>query len=149
MSEDRSEARTGANAGDERSREEQVNMSEDRSAAKAGQLLSVVAVTYSPGESLANFLDSLGTATAEPVEVVLADNGSTDGAPELAIERPNVRLLSTGSNVGYGRAANAGVSATSSEWVVVSNPDVVWRPGSLDELLKVAHRWPRAAASGR
>jgi N-acetylglucosaminyl-diphospho-decaprenol L-rhamnosyltransferase len=111
-------------------------------------MISVVAVTYSPGQSLAGFLDSLTTATAEPVEVVLADNGSTDGVPEQAAERADVRLLRTGANLGYGRAANLGVAQTHAEWVVVSNPDVVWAPGALDELLKAAERWPRAGAIG-
>jgi len=110
--------------------------------------LSVVAVTYSPGRSLAEFLDSLATAASGPVEVVLADNGSTDGAPESAAGRPGVRLLPTGGNLGYGRAANLGVAATDTDWVVVCNPDVVWAPGALDELRKVAERWPRAGAVG-
>jgi len=110
--------------------------------------LAVVAVTYSPGPALAAFLDSLPSATAEPVQVVLADNGSTDGAPEAAAERAEVRLLPTGGNLGYGRAANLGVAATTGDWVLVSNPDVVFTPGALDELIKVAHRWPRAGAVG-
>jgi len=110
--------------------------------------VSVVAVTYSPGPALSQFLDSLTAASSEPVPVLLADNGSTDGAPERAAERPGVRLLATGGNLGYGRAANLGVAATDTEWVVVSNPDVVWQPGALDELLKVAARWPRAGAVG-
>lgn len=110
--------------------------------------VSVVVVTYSPGPALARFLDSLAGASSEPVEVVLADNGSTDGAPEQAAERPGVRVLTTGGNLGYGRAANLGVSATTTDWVVVSNPDVVWQPGALDELLEVAARWPRAGAVG-
>jgi N-acetylglucosaminyl-diphospho-decaprenol L-rhamnosyltransferase len=110
--------------------------------------ISVVAVTYSPGQALAAFLDSLAAASSRPVEVVLADNGSTDGAPQQAAERPGVRVLDTGGNLGYGRAANLGVAATGTDWVVVSNPDVVWRPGALDELLAVADRWPRAGAVG-
>ncbi len=110
--------------------------------------VSVVAVTYSPGSSLDDFLDSLAGATDAPVEVVLADNGSTDGSPERAAERPHVRLLVTGGNVGYGRAANQGVAQAGGEWVVVANPDVVWQPGSLDELLATAARWPRAGAIG-
>ncbi|MBV9821878.1 MAG: glycosyltransferase family 2 protein [Actinobacteria bacterium] len=110
--------------------------------------VAVVAVTYSPGSSLTAFLDSLAGATSRPVEVLLADNGSLDGAPQAAAERPGVRLLSTGSNVGYGRAANAGVAATDADWVVVANPDVVWEPGSLDALLDAAERWPRAGALG-
>ncbi|MFL6163864.1 MAG: glycosyltransferase family 2 protein [Jatrophihabitantaceae bacterium] len=110
--------------------------------------VAVVAVTYSPGPALARFLDSLAAASSEPVEVVLADNGSTDGAPQQAADRPGVRVLPTGGNLGYGRAANLGVAATHTDWVVVSNPDVVWQPGALDELLAVAARWPRAGAIG-
>jgi N-acetylglucosaminyl-diphospho-decaprenol L-rhamnosyltransferase len=107
----------------------------------------VVVVTYSPGPSLAEFLGSLRTATTAAYDVVLADNGSVDGAPEAAAG-PGVTLLRTGGNLGYGRAANAGAAGATEDWLVVANPDVVWTPGSLDTLLDAATRWPRAAAFG-
>jgi N-acetylglucosaminyl-diphospho-decaprenol L-rhamnosyltransferase len=111
--------------------------------------VSVVVVTYSPGDTLAEFLRSLDKASSAAVPVVLADNGSTDGAPEAAAaERPDVRLLRTGRNLGFGAAANLGVATTDTDWVVVANPDLVWEPGSLDELLAAAERWPRAGALG-
>ncbi|MGY5885417.1 glycosyltransferase family 2 protein [Modestobacter lacusdianchii] len=111
--------------------------------------LRVVAVTYSPGESLTEFLDSLATATGRPLDVVLADNGSTDGTPERAAqERPTVRLLRTGGNVGYGAAANAGLADLTAGYALVANPDVRFEPGSVDELLVAAARWPRAATLG-
>jgi N-acetylglucosaminyl-diphospho-decaprenol L-rhamnosyltransferase len=115
-----------------------------------GDELAVVTVTYSPGETLAGFLDSLTKATTRPVRVVLADNGSTDGAPERAAERDGVRLLPTGGNLGYGTAANRGVAALPNEvgWVVVANPDVEWAAGSLDALLAATERWPEGAAFG-
>src|SRR5581483_7484909 len=47
-----------------------------------GQELAVVTVTYSPGDTLETFLDSVVKATSRPLRVLLADNGSTDGAPE-------------------------------------------------------------------
>jgi N-acetylglucosaminyl-diphospho-decaprenol L-rhamnosyltransferase len=49
--------------------------------------LTVVTVTYSPGSHLDRFLSSLTVATDRPVTAVLADNGSTDGTPEEAVER--------------------------------------------------------------
>jgi N-acetylglucosaminyl-diphospho-decaprenol L-rhamnosyltransferase len=110
--------------------------------------LRVVAVTFSPGDSLDAFLDSLRTATRRPLDVVLADNGSTDGAPERAAAAPDVRLLRTGGNVGYGAAVNAALADLSEGWAVVANPDVRFEPGSVDELLAVAARWPRAATVG-
>jgi len=105
-------------------------------------VVAAVAVTYSPGESLTAFLDSLAAATGRPLKVVLADNGSTDGSVQAAAHRPSVRLVETGGNLGYGRAANLGVHETTAEFVVVANPDVVWEPGSLDRLLEAAERWP-------
>jgi N-acetylglucosaminyl-diphospho-decaprenol L-rhamnosyltransferase len=117
---------------------------------KYGDELAVVAVTYSPGETLEPFLDTLAKATTRPVRVVLADNGSTDGAPERAAERENVTLVRTGGNLGYGAGANRGVAALGAEygWVVVANPDLEWGAGALDTLLEAARRWPRGGAFG-
>jgi N-acetylglucosaminyl-diphospho-decaprenol L-rhamnosyltransferase len=115
-----------------------------------GQELAIVTVTYSPGDTLETFLDSVVKATSQPLRVLLVDNGSTDGAPERAIHRDGVQLLRVGENVGYGSAANRGVVEWGAEvgWVVVANPDIEWHPGSLDELLTAAQRWPRAGALG-
>jgi len=111
--------------------------------------LRVVAVTYSPGEALDGFLESLRRATTRPLDVVLADNGSVDGAPErVAASADDVRLLQVGGNVGYGPAANAGLADVATGWAVVANPDVRFEDGSVDELLAAAARWPRAATLG-
>ena len=107
----------------------------------------MVTVTYSPGPHLDRFLASLAHATERPVTVVMADNGSTDGAPEEALERyPNARLLRTGANLGYGTAVNRAVAeylATATTAVTPSSsswptPTWQWGPGSID-----------AAAGGR
>ncbi|MFI5606342.1 glycosyltransferase family 2 protein [Amycolatopsis sp. NPDC051903] len=115
-----------------------------------GDNLAVVTVTYFAGETLEKFLDTLDKATDRDVRVVVADNASTDGAPEKAAGRENVQLVSIGENVGYGTAANRGVAALDDSygWVVVVNPDLEWEPGSLDALLEVAKRWPRGGAFG-
>lgn len=115
-----------------------------------GDELAIVTVTYSPGDTLEAFLDSLKAATARPTRVVLADNGSVDGAPERAAERDGVELLRIGENVGYGTAANRAVAGLGPEvgWVVVANPDLVWGEGAIDTLLEAAGRWPRAGALG-
>jgi N-acetylglucosaminyl-diphospho-decaprenol L-rhamnosyltransferase len=113
--------------------------------------LTVVTVTYSPGPHLDRFLATLSLATERPVTVIMADNGSTDGAPEEAVQRyPNARLLRTGGNLGYGTAVNRAVAEITpeSEFVVVANPDVQWGPHSIDTLLEAAERWPRAGSLG-
>jgi N-acetylglucosaminyl-diphospho-decaprenol L-rhamnosyltransferase len=117
--------------------------------------LIVVTVTYSPGPHLGRFLSTLSHATERPVTVIMADNGSTDGSPEEALERfPNTRLLRTGGNVGYGTAVNRAVaeirndSREDLDLFVVANPDVQWGPRSIDAMLEAADRWPKAASFG-
>ena len=113
--------------------------------------LTVVTVTYSPGSHLDRFLSSLTVATDRPLTVVIADNGSTDGAPEAAVERyPGTRLLRTGANLGYGTAVNRAVATVppDQEFILIANPDVTWGPGSIDALTDAIDRWPGAATLG-
>ncbi|WP_067720267.1 glycosyltransferase family 2 protein [Nocardia yamanashiensis] len=113
--------------------------------------LAVVTVTYSPGEHLEHFISTLATATSEKPQVILADNGSTDGSPELAAEaNEHVRLLRTGGNIGYGGAINRAVAEIDPdiEFIVISNPDIRWGTDAIDKLLEAARRWPRAGALG-
>lgn len=119
--------------------------------------LGVVTVTYSPGDYLRRFLGSLEAATQRETLTVLADNGSTDGAPQKAAEDPAVQFLRTGGNIGYGAGMNVGErylrklrdsGEVDPEFLLLSNPDVEFSPGSIDELLACARRHPEAAAWG-
>ncbi len=112
--------------------------------------VGLVTVSFSPGDTLAALLDSVARASAAPVPVVIADNGSTDGSVEAAAERPGVTLVRTGGNLGYGRAANIGVAALDPAvpWVLIVNPDVQLGDGAIDALLAVADRSPDAGAIG-
>jgi len=109
----------------------------------------VVVVTYNPGETLDSFMTSLATASASlTVEVVMVDNGSTDGTPQAMATTGRARLIETGANLGYGAAANIGARDADAEWLIICNPDIEWHPGALDALLTASERWPAAAAFG-
>ncbi|MEU4415491.1 MULTISPECIES: glycosyltransferase family 2 protein [Nocardia] len=113
--------------------------------------MAVVTVTYSPGEHLEHFITTLADATTEKPQVILADNGSTDGVPELVAEaNSHVTLLHTGGNIGYGGAINRAVAEIdpSIEFVILANPDIRWGVDSIDKMLEAAKRWPRAGAFG-
>lgn len=113
--------------------------------------IAVITVTYSPGEFLSSFLDSVEGATEAPTLTILADNGSTDGVPEkAAAERANVELWPTGGNVGYGSAINFAVrklakmrlaGTINPDFFVFANPDVVFDAGSIDDMVECAQRW--------
>ncbi|GAA1481823.1 glycosyltransferase family 2 protein [Gordonia sinesedis] len=113
--------------------------------------LAVVTVTYWSGDHLTTFLTTLDQASSTTPRVVIADNGSGDGAPEAAArDHDNVTLVHTGGNIGYGGAVNRAVAELDPdiEFVVVANPDVQWTPGAIDELVAAADRWPRAGSLG-
>lgn len=120
--------------------------------------IAIVTVTYSPGKHLSAFLDSVPRATNQPTIVVMADNGSVDGAPEKAAkEYQNAEFLPTGGNIGYGSAINFAARALAerrangeidSEFFVISNPDVVFDEGAIDVLIDCARRHPKAGAVG-
>lgn len=120
--------------------------------------IGIVTVTYSPGEYLTRFLDSVPGATDRGAVVVMADNGSTDGAPEAAEAKYSfAELLHTGGNIGYGAGMDRGIDTLRArraageiddEFVVIVNPDVVFHPGAVDELIAAAERHPRAGAVG-
>jgi N-acetylglucosaminyl-diphospho-decaprenol L-rhamnosyltransferase len=109
----------------------------------------IVVVTYNPGETLDSFLASLECATTSlAVEVVMVDNGSSDGAPQAVAKAGRARLIETGRNLGYGAAANIGARDSDAPWLVICNPDLEWHPGALDALVTAVDRWPAAGAFG-
>jgi N-acetylglucosaminyl-diphospho-decaprenol L-rhamnosyltransferase len=113
--------------------------------------VAVVTITFSPGDTLESFVSSLETEGFPPARIVVVDNGSTDGAPELAAAtHSHVELVRSGGNVGYGRAANIGVATLdpSVEWVLVCNPDTQVTAGAVTTLLKAAAAHPEAGVLG-
>ncbi len=108
----------------------------------------VVCVTYHPGPELTEFIGSLAAATTAEVELVLVENGADDSDARAAAAPVGGTVLTTGENLGYGRAANLGAQGATQPWLVVANPDVVWHPGSLDRLIEAAERHPGAGAVG-
>ncbi|HEX6388172.1 MAG TPA: glycosyltransferase family 2 protein [Solirubrobacteraceae bacterium] len=102
--------------------------------------VAVVVVSWNTRELLARCLDSLhGLA-----EVIVVDNGSTDGSADVVPEW--ARLVRLEENLGYGPAVNRGVAETDAAFVAAANSDLVFAPGAIDALLAAAARHPNAGA---
>ena len=85
---------------------------------------AVVVPNWNGRRWLPGLLDSLDAQTRPPDEVIVVDNGSTDGSLELLAER-DVRAIALGTNTGFAAAANRGIAATTCEAVALVNTDVV------------------------
>ena len=121
----------------------------EKAAPRRDPEIRVVVVTFRSGEVIGSFLDSLAKATTRPYEVVMVDNSPVmDAGTRAAADRPEVRLLRPGRNLGYGSAANRGAAGSSAPWLVIANADISFSPGALDELIAAAERWPNGGAFG-
>ncbi len=106
--------------------------------------VSAVVVSYNTRELLRDCLDAL----SDGYETVVVDSGSTDGSAELVRAHfPNVRLISL-ANVGFGSAANAGIRATDSPYVLLLNADARPLESSVERLVECAENDPRVALVG-
>lgn len=109
----------------------------------------VVTVAFNPGEELDRFLDTLhGASTRHAVSAVVVDNGSEHDVVGAAASRHGAVVMGDGANRGYGAGANLGAKDLTEDWLVVANPDIVWRPGSLDALIAAAGARPDAGCLG-
>lgn len=102
--------------------------------------VSITIVTYQCKDLVLRCLDSLAEGDQHSrVEVVVVDNGSTDGVAEAVKERfPSLRLIETGRNDGFGRSHNLAASQAKGRYLLVLNPDTVVQPGAIDALVGFA-----------
>jgi N-acetylglucosaminyl-diphospho-decaprenol L-rhamnosyltransferase len=90
------------------------------------KLVSVVIVNYFSEELAARCIRSIleaEPATVRNMEFTIVDNGSKEDWGPLLEGLPNVSLIDCGANTGFASAANRGIRAARSEYVLLINPD--------------------------
>jgi hypothetical protein len=112
--------------------------------------LSICMVSLNCWTVLKDCLESLrDSQPALSYEVIIVDNGSTDGTPARIKECfPEVRLIENGYNAGFTRATNQGIEHSAGRFILWLNTDTILRPGSLDHLYHFMERTPEAGIVG-
>jgi hypothetical protein len=109
--------------------------------------LAIVIVAFDEADELRPVLDELARQRREGDEVVVVHNSGGRPAAsartvELASEHPVVdRVIETGANLGFPRAANVGVAETTRETVLFLNPDAIPEQGCLNALREPPPDW--------
>jgi len=110
-------------------------------------LVSIVIPHWKGREILFRCLDSLDLLRYEPAEVLLIDNGSTDGSMDgVHAAFPKVTVLKAEKNLGYAGGCNIGLDHARGEFALLLNDDAVVTEGLLDALVRAAQADPAIAA---
>jgi GT2 family glycosyltransferase len=111
--------------------------------------LSIIIVSFNARADLERCLASLHAAPpAASHEIVVVDNGSTDGSAEAARQRARVTVLDTGANLGFARANNIGIRASTGTNILLLNSDTIVPAGAIDRLLAELDRDDTVAVVG-
>jgi len=100
--------------------------------------LSIIIVNWNTRELVQACLSSIsGNLASVPHEVIVVDNASRDGSPEMiATEFPHVRLVANAENVGFAVANNQAMKAARGRWFMLLNSDTELVDDSVARLLE-------------
>jgi len=112
--------------------------------------LSILIVNWNTRQLLARCLESIRRSQEGlSLEILVVDNGSSDGSPGLIrSDFPEVRLLENAENLGFARANNQAIRASSAPYVLLLNSDTCVQPGALGGMLHFMERNPKVAILG-
>jgi len=109
--------------------------------------VTVVVPAWNGERWLPGLFASLAAQIEQAAEVIVVDNGSTDGTIAwLAREAPEARVLAQGRNTGFAVAANRGLLAARTEFVALLNTDIVLAPDWIEVMAGRLAAEPRCAS---
>jgi GT2 family glycosyltransferase/2-polyprenyl-3-methyl-5-hydroxy-6-metoxy-1,4-benzoquinol methylase len=107
----------------------------------SSQSISVIVVNWNRRELLRACLRSLMKQTKAQFQLIVVDNGSTDGSAEMvSSEFPNSELIRNSENLGFCHANNQGIRVARGECIALLNNDAEADPEFLSELVNVIDR---------
>ncbi len=107
-------------------------------------LISVIIPNYNGVHLLPDSLSSLDRQTFRSFEVIVVDNGSSDGSLDFLKKLSNVRTLAMGRNLGFAAGCNAGIREARGEFIALLNSDASAEQDWLARLVAAAQAHPEA-----
>ena len=104
--------------------------------------ISVIIPSYNRRHTLERALQSVSDQTSPVDEVILVDDGSTDGSSEMVRQLfPQVTVL-TQPNLGVSAARNRGIAAAQLKWIALLDSDDSWLPQKIEQIRKARKLQP-------
>ena len=106
-------------------------------------MISVVIPLFNKESYISDTLQSVLAQTFSNLEVIVVDDGSTDGSATMvrAINDPRVQLLEI-ENSGVSMARNTGITAAKYNWIAFLDADDRWAPTFLEEMVQAIEDYP-------
>ncbi len=112
-------------------------------------MLSICILTLNARDYLRDCLRSIAESTSIAHEIIVADNGSTDGTVAmLAEEFPRVQVLPGTHNEGFAVPMNRAMRRARGDYIALLNPDTLVHPAAFDRLVAFLERTPEAGIAG-
>jgi GT2 family glycosyltransferase len=110
--------------------------------------ISIVIVNWNAGMQLLACVESITNFSQQLADqIIVVDNGSSDGSERAVEALPNVTLIRAYENLGFGKACNLGARQARTEFLLFLNPDACLFPDSLSKALDFMQR-PENARAG-
>jgi len=112
--------------------------------------LSIILVNYNTKELTRKCLESVFSSVASyKFEIILSDNGSTDGSVEMIRDKfPQVKLIENKANLGFSKGNNVAIKQASGRLILLLNTDTEIRPDTLDLSIKYMDGHPDVGILG-
>lgn len=106
-------------------------------------LVSVVIVNWNAKANLKECLDSLFKVRYSPLEVIVVDNGSSDGSvAEVKKKFPSVKIVEVKKNLGFAEGNNLGYEKSTGDYILFLNNDCIVTNNFLDKLVSYLKKNP-------
>ncbi|MGC8861394.1 MAG: glycosyltransferase family 2 protein [Armatimonadota bacterium] len=112
--------------------------------------LSVSIVNWNTRDLLDQCLESVYASTGGlDAEVIVVDNASTDGSPDMVRAKyPDTTLIANSENRGFAAANNQALHLSRGRYFLLLNPDTICKPGALERLVRFLDENPKCGAVG-